>query len=362
MANLKTKLFIGLLLLACAVFITCSWDNPILEKWWVEPAPESVEQDYIYVPITRYIPEVRYETIIQHETVYETIIEKLPPEVVYETIYETFYIELPPEIIYEVIKEVVIEYETITEYETIYETVIELEVITEYVEVEIERQPTEEEIIQYILDNPAKIIKLIKETEILYETLKELIIQELTKEDIIKIIQSIPPSEIIKYLTEEQIKYIIQQQPAQSILQSIQIIDIEYIIFAGGARIYNGDPVPITGTALTAATKSTNTSIINASLAILEGNDNNLVLLHGHANPVDNTPEEINDLKELSLDRANAVAKEFSDRAKVDLTGRMQTKGFGGEGNIAVSSTSNADLNRRVEVILFRIDTTTIGP
>ena len=346
MTNKNTRLIFGLLLLACVSFITCNWDNPILEKWWVEPAPAG--QDYIYVPLTRYIPEVRYETIIQHETVYETIIQEVyisDPDVIYETIY----IELPPEVIYEVVYQIVEEIEYV-------DVIHEIETI---VEVLVPADPDINDIIHWLegadKDQIIEIIKVIKEN----------IDKEIIIEIIEEVLKDIPPEELIKYLTEEQIRYIIQTQPAQSILQSIQIIDIEYIIFAGGARIYNGDPVPITGTALTAATKSTNTSIINASVAILDSNVNNLVLLHGHANPVDNTQAEIEELKELSLARANAVADEFSKRAEIaqiDLTGRMQTKGFGGEGNIAVSSTSNADLNRRVEVILFRIDTTTIGP
>jgi hypothetical protein len=42
----NTKLFFGILI--CSFFITCNFDNPIMEKWW--------EEDPFYVPIIKTLP------------------------------------------------------------------------------------------------------------------------------------------------------------------------------------------------------------------------------------------------------------------------------------------------------------------
>ena len=345
----KNKVVIILIIFLCISFVTC--DNPVLKKWWVEDEPE----DYYYVPIMKMVPEVYYEEIIQHEIVYETVIkevtvyekivEQLPPEVIYEYIYE----QLPPEVITEIV------------YETeVVEVPVEVEVI-------VTLPATKEDFI-YWLENEAspediqEIIKVIK--------------KYLTIDDIKEIIQETDPKELIKYLTDEQIKYILTQQSPEKFLQSLTVINIEYIIFAGDSDKYNGAPGTSGGTPLTSELIKTNNTIMTSTANLLHDNydKNYLVLLHGHANPVTNTPQELAELQQLSTNRANSV----KDKLKMELgvlgitnsttpslddfmNDRVSTEGYGGEGNIAQSSTSYAELNRRVEVIIIKIDTSKIS-
>ena len=325
MTKRKEWFVFSLILLVCTCFITCDMENPVMATWWSEEEQE-------YIAITKYVPEVLYERIVEHDVVTETIVQTIvlqsPPEILYQIIYE----QLPPEVITEVV------------YETVY-----VEVPGEVEKIITTLPPDKETFIQW-LKNDA--------TEDEINEIKVIIKEYLTLEDIKEIIKEIPPEELINYLTEEQIKYIIQQQPPEILLQSIKIIDIEYIIFAGDSSVYNGPPGTSGGTSLTTQLMSSNDSIVNATVKTLSENPNSLVLLHGHANPVTGTQVEADELAILSLDRANAVAAKITEESPValDLTGRMDTKGYASGGTIA--STSNADLNRRVEVIIFEIDTT----
>ena len=341
--------FAGLIILASASLITCG--NPIIEKWWGETEPE-IWAFYKDIPVVEYKSlidhEIVYETI--YETVYETIYLPSPPEIVYEIVKEYVYIELPPEIVYETI----IEY---AEVEVVKEVIKE---IIKEVEKIVISPPTEEEILIYIKENPEIIIQIIKDTEYIYETIREYVIKTLTEEELIEIIKKLPPEIIYEYLTEEQIKYIIKQQPPTKILQSIKIINIEYVIFAGESSEFNGLPGPGGSSALTAQMKTTNNKIVDDAVKVLKTDPEVMLLLHGHANPVLHTAQETAELIELSTNRAKSVSAEVKDRMPgIDLSGRMDVKGYAGEGNIS-ASTSNVELNRRVEVIIFKIDTTTL--
>jgi hypothetical protein len=311
-----------------------------MEKWWEEAETPEVE----YVPITKMVPQVTYETIIEHEFIYETVFVELPAEVIHDTIiesvteyqpvyiYETI-IEKVPEYVYEVIKE--------TEYVTIYEIIIE------EVEKIVLLPPSKEDIIEYIKENPTEVITIIKENPNWKEILKE-------------IIKEIPSDEIITYLTDDQIKYIIQQQPPQVILQTITIIDIEYIIFSGDASAYNGNS-PSGGTNLTAQEKNTNETTLAAMAKALVDHPDYLMILHGHANPVTSSPTEIAELMSISTARANTVDAVLKAKF-VQLGGgiagwdtRVSASGYGGEKNLSVTNSTYAGLNRRVEMILVRV-------
>jgi hypothetical protein len=301
-----------------------------MKKWWEEPKEPEVE----YVPITKMVPQVTYETIIEHEFIYETVFVQLPPELIHDTIieYQTIYetiIEYVPEYVFEVIKEI--------EYVTIYETIIE----------KITGSPSDDDIIEYIREHPTEVINIIKKDPNWKVILKE-------------IIREIPSDEIMTYLTDEQIKYIIQQQPPQVILQTITIIDIEYIIFSGDASAYNGNS-PSGGTNLTAQEKNTNETTLAAMAKALVDHPDYLMILHGHANPVTSSPTEIAELMSISTARANAV--DVVLKAKFlglggDIAGwdtRVSANGYGGEKNLSVTNSTYAGLNRRVEMILVRV-------
>jgi hypothetical protein len=357
-----------------------------MEKWWKEPETPEVE----YVPIVKMVPQVTYETIIEHEFIYKTVIEKVP-EYIYETIVQDNRInetvienvinevEVPVYIYetiieYETIYEIIIEkvpeyvYDTIIEHETVYDTIYE----TVYDTITITVAPTEDDIKEYVKEHPSEIIEIIKTDPIFEKLIREYIktrikeILQIIKDDpdyieILKeIIYSIPPEEITKYLTDEQIKHIIQRQPPQVILQTIEIIDIEYIIFSGDASAYNGNS-PTGGTSLTTQEKNTNETIIAAMAKTLVDHPDYLMILHGHANPTTADPSEIDVLKKLSLDRANAVDAVLKTKFS-NLGGntsgwdtRVSANGYGGEKNLSVTNSTYAGLNRRVEMILVRV-------
>jgi len=331
----NSKLIYCLTALACVCFISCSFENPIMEKWWQESEPEEVE----YVPIVKMIPQVTYETLIEHEYIYKDIFIQLPPEVIHDTIVEEVQKEVPV-YIYETIIEKVPEivYETITEYQTVYKEVEKI----------VPSPPTKEDIIQYIKDHPSDVIEIIKQDPNWKEILKE-------------IIKDIPPEEMITYLTEDQIKYIINQQPPQIILQTINIIDIEYIIFSGDQKDYNKGAPTATGTSLTPQEITSNDTTITAMAQALKDHPDYLMILHGHANPTTSAPGEIPALTQLSLDRANDVNRVLKakfvqlggDAANWDT--RVSAKGYGGEKNLSVTNSTYAGLNRRVEMILVRV-------
>ena len=316
------KKYIILLPLMFVLFFTCNMENPIMEKWWkeqesIEPARPETE----YIPIIKMIPQMTYEVIIDHEIVYETIIEKLPPEVIYETIteyeviYETVFEKLPPEIIYDVI----------------------IEYINEDIWEFLKEQGSE------------KIIEFIKELD-----------PDTSKAIIKEIIKEIPPNEIMDYLTDEQIKYIIKVQPPEKILQNIMIINVEFIIFAQDSVEYNGD-APKGSTSLTGSEKNTNDSNIAAFAKILAEKKDYLVILHGHANPDSNNPAEIAELQRLSEERAKAVENVLKDKfyslfGKNIEEERISSSGYSGEKNFFGSLASYTGLNRRVEMILLKIN------
>jgi len=325
--------------LACVCFIHC--ENPIMKTWWVEPEPE--EQEIEYVPITKMVPEVTYQTVIEHDIVYKQVFVQLPAEVIHDTIIKEVDVEKDVYIYEKIIEKVPeIVYVTITNtvYETIHDTVIQ------EVEKIVPGPPTEDDIIQYIKDHPNEVIQIIKGEDNWKEILKE-------------IIKDIPPDELVTYLTDEQIKYIIQQQPPQIILQTITIIDIEYIIFAGNAEDYNGSPGAGGNTPLTAQEKTSNDASVSAIAQALKDHPDYLIMLHGHANPTTFSDAEIGDLKAISENRAKAVEAKLRDLYK-ELSGgvdiddsRVSVSGYGGEKVLFGNNSAYTPLNRRVEMILI---------
>jgi len=227
-----------------------------------------------------------------------------------------------------------------------------------------------DDIKQYIKDHGDEIIPIIKDMPEFETIVKEYIKDHFDevikiindspdKDEIIKeIIQSIPPNEITQYLTTEQIEYILKQQPPQVILQTLKIVDIEYILFAGNAKTYNGPPESGAISILSDQTKSSNNASVAAMAQALKDNSAYLIMLHGHANPVDFTNGETVELTELSMARAKAVEaalrtqfKSINGGVDIDDT-RVSVSGYGGEKVLFGNNSANTDLNRRVEMIL----------
>jgi len=353
----NSKLIYCLTALACVCLISCSFENPIMEKWWVEKEPEEVE----YVPIMKMIPQVTHDTV--YKTVYEQVVQYVP-QYIYKTITETEYVD----VYHDVIKEVpVYIYETVTEKETVYVPEIQTvyQTITETV------PPSEDDIKQYIKDHGDEIITIIKDMPEFETIVKEYIkdhFDEVIKiindspdrDEIIKeIIKLITPDQIMNYLTEDQIKYILEQQPPEVILQTITIIDIEYIIFAGNADQYNGPPGTGGNTPLTSQEKGSNDASVSDIAKALKDHPDYLIMLHGHANPTAFTDAEIGDLEKLSVDRAKAVEVKLREQYKainggtdIDDT-RVSVSGYGGEKVLFGNNSAYTPLNRRVEMILI---------
>lgn len=359
MKNKNTLLNFCLIIFMCVGFSAC--ENSIMEAWW-----EEKEREPEYIALLKMIPQITYETIF--ETKFEIIYERLPAEIIHETIieeriiyqtefiYETIVEQLPAEIIYEIITEIV------TEYETIFETVFNEIIVEVEKRVEVKRDPTVEEIIEYLKQHPELIIDIITENNDIREQIIEIILEHfITEEHIRYIIQKLPPEVLYEYLTEEQIKFIVQKQPPEMILQQMTIIGIEYILFSSDADVYNANS-PNFESSLSVAEKNTNDHIVSLMAGALADNPEYLLIIHGHASPTVFSEEEKQALERLSLNRANSVAKKlreiFQDNSGEPINeSRVSIVGYGGENNLSVPSTTYAGLNRRVEMILFKIDT-----
>jgi hypothetical protein len=239
--NINVTVFV-LMILLCVFLISCDFQNPIIKTWWVEE--EAEEEDFNYVVITKNIPILVYEIIIETEYIYETVFEQLPPEI--------------------------------------------------------------------------------------------------------------------------QIVYVDRPVPPEILLQHITIINIEFIIFAGNAHDFNGGPIGGAVSNLTPEERTHNTFIIEDVVEEMRDNPEYMLILHGHANPTIAPGQpgyelELEELVALSTSRANAVRQEvnsiYGPEADVDLANRMTARGYGGGRNISGSSSTYAGLNRRVEVILFTVET-----
>jgi hypothetical protein len=276
-------------------FTAC--ENPIMERWWEEsgvPISETGESDYIMV--MKMIPQTTFEVLIEHEIVYMTIIESLPPEIIIEylLIFEVIPMNLP-------------------------ELVVEI--------IEVVREMTPEELYIYITEN--------------------------ITEEIIRL--------IIEHLTEEQIREIIKEQPPSVVLQTISIMAIEYVIFAGDSYEFNGNSPNPGGTNLTAAERRANDTTMAAMVNALADNPDYLMILHGHANSTTDDPLIIAELMVLSENRAlaveNILRNRFREISATDLEKeRVSTSGYGGEKNLSGANSAYAPLNRRVEMILIRVN------
>ena len=173
----------------------------------------------------------------------------------------------------------------------------------------------------------------------------------------------------------------------EAIFQTLRPITTEFIIFAGGTAIYNGGPSfgpPLEtpnpgGSLLTVQQEETNDNILLYIARLLRDNEAYWVNLHGHANPIAFDDGERDELMALSLTRATAVHEKlkglFIVESGLDLTGcifplmtctcpacrnfekRARSSGYGGEHLQMTNVGPNTFLNRRVEVIIFAINT-----
>ena len=152
--------------------------------------------------------------------------------------------------------------------------------------------------------------------------------------------------------------FVYENLPPHIILQRLQIIAIEYILFSGDQPEYNGDAPP-GGTSLTATERDRNDDIVNLMVDQLKKNPNYLIMLHGHANATSEKLDEasVADLIRISKERAEAVKKEINNRDGSISDSRISLNWYGAGKSLTVPSSQYAGLNRRVEMILFTIET-----
>jgi len=193
-------------------------------------------------------------------------------------------------------------------------------------------------------------VALIKNIPIYEAIIEEKVIYDYIYETIYEYID-LPPEVKIEYV------YVERPLPPEILLQHIKVVDIEFILFSGDQIKYNM-PSTTGGTDLKQQEKDLNDSNIKEMADSLIENDKQLIILHGHANPVTHTQQELEELKELSTGRAEEVAGELGKYNIPDLEKRKTVRGYGGGKNISGSGSSTyAGLNRRVEMILIEIET-----
>jgi len=136
--------------------------------------------------------------------------------------------------------------------------------------------------------------------------------------------------------------------PPTELIQRVRIHGVYYVDFAGNSITYNGPPVPPGGkTPLTAEQLAGNDAALDNVAKVMRDHPDFIVQLSGHANPVDNTEEELAELIQLSTDRSDAVLQEFIKKGIP--AGSMINAGYNdrlyGDG-------SHGSLNRTVEIII----------
>jgi len=134
----------------------------------------------------------------------------------------------------------------------------------------------------------------------------------------IPVYRDIPYEEIVNIIVEMPI---VSPPDVIEIVKNLRIVAIEYIIFSGDQYLYNEASPSSTGTSLNKTEKDTNDSTVRSMAQALLANPGYkagpqatlgyMLMLHGHANPVEMTEAERKELKALSTARAIEVEKEI---------------------------------------------------
>ena len=189
--------------------------------------------------------------------------------------------------------------------------------------------------------------------------------EEQEEEEYVSIIKRV--KEVV-YQTVIETKYIYEQlppeillAPPEVLLQHINIIDIQYILFAGDSKTYDEQTSPTPGgTNLTTEEMTSNHKVFSNMKIDFDSDPEVMLILHGHANPVTGTVQEAIELTEISTARAKSVLDALEDSyltVPTDFDKRVTTKGYGGDRNLSTSgSTTSSTINRRVEIILFKLE------
>jgi len=153
--------------------------------------------------------------------------------------------------------------------------------------------------------------------------------------------------------------------PPEIVMQRMTIIDIQFILFSGDSITFNGPPVSPSVSAITPQTMDVNDKVIESIATLLKNNPTWMVMLHGHANPVGGaSADNIADLMNISEKRAKDVERVLKENYRnIPVSNnladsRIIVNWYGGHKNlVTVNSPIISEINRRVEVILFVIET-----
>jgi len=131
---------------------------------------------------------------------------------------------------------------------------------------------------------------------------------------------------------------------SDEVVKRILIAGIDSIMFGPDTDQYNAD--------IDQAVKDRNETILNSIAVLLKKNPDFRVRIEGHANPVKNTPDEVERLITLSKMRANTVAEKLKTLGVKDE--QMFVFGFGGAKTISYDI---PNMNRRVELMVIQVNT-----
>ena len=138
---------------------------------------------------------------------------------------------------------------------------------------------------------------------------------------------------------------IIRRLPANEIIKRVMITASEFILFGPDIGRYNAG--------LDHDAEALNELVLNQVAKMLIDNQDYLVRIEGHANPVTTDPNEADELMTLSSIRANEVADQLRLRGVNE--DQMVIIAFGGTRTV----TDSHDIwnrNRRVEMIIIQLD------
>jgi len=129
------------------------------------------------------------------------------------------------------------------------------------------------------------------------------------------------------------------------IIKRIMISRVDYILFGPDISNYN--------TGIDADGRSLNDLVLTSVVQTLKNDPNSRIRLEGHANPVTNSPDEIQELSALSANRANEIARLLREKGVSE--NQIIVVALGGTRTLT-GEQARWNMNRRVELIVFQGD------
>ena len=129
------------------------------------------------------------------------------------------------------------------------------------------------------------------------------------------------------------------------IIKRIVVSRVDYILFGPDISNYNAG--------IDADGRSLNDLVLTSVVQVLKDNQNSRVRLEGHANPVTNSPYEIQELSALSANRAYEISRLLREKGVSE--NQIIVAALGGTRTLTEEQ-ARWNMNRRVELIVFQGD------